>query len=320
MFRPSKKAPAAEPASAIAAQEADAAFSIFKPYASLLLAVSGGSDSMALLHLAEKWRGQRDVKITVASVDHKLREGSSRDCDFVETFCAGKSIPFVRLEWEGRKPIASIQATARDARYKLLAQAARGQGIDAIVTAHTQNDQAETVLMRLIRGSGLSGLQAMKIQSVKEGLPLLRPLLGLTRERLRATLNEAKISWREDVSNQNDLFLRVRLRKLRDELAKKFARANDALDQAAQELLSKQATQGLELAAYRAAPEEIRLRALKKMIASIHAPAYPPGDEALEDLDAALVAGVARRTLGGVLFSGGERYLRYQDEKDPRQV
>lgn len=335
MFRPNKKTPAAEQIQAIGAEEADAAFSIFKPYRSLLLAVSGGGDSMALLQLALEWRArkQNDVNLIVASIDHGLRATSVQDCTFVEKFCEVKNIPFMQLNWEGVKPVTGIQASAREARYELLAQAARAQACEAVVTAHTQNDQAETVLMRFIRGSGLSGLQAMAAVSEKQGLPLLRPLLVFSRERLRENLREARFSWREDEANEDPRFLRARLRKLMPQfaaegldaarltkLAKKIARANAALDTATQNLFMQTTGQGLELLAYRTAPEEIRLRALKLMIASIHAHDYPPADEALEDLDRTIMHGEARRTLGGVLFSCGERYLRFKDENDPRSI
>lgn len=273
------------------------------------------------------------IRIIVASIDHKLRKTSAQDCEFVASICAEKNVPFVQLNWEGAKPVTGIHAAARERRYQLLAQAAREQDCGAIVTAHTLNDQGETVLMRLIRGSGLSGLQAMSAVTEKEGVPLLRPLLGFDRERLRANLNEAGMSWREDASNEDPRFLRARLRKLMPHfavegldnahlgrLAKKIARANEALDFAAQNLLAQTTKQGLDLTAYRIAPEEIRLRALKFMISSIHAPDYPPADEALEELDASLVQGDTRRTLGGVLFSAGARYLRFKNENDPRNL
>lgn len=287
---------------------------------------------MALLHLAGTWCARHDIKLTVASVDHQLRSASRQDCDFVENACAQKNIPYLRLSWEGAKPVTGIQHAARSARYQLLAQAARASGYEAIVTAHTLNDQAETVLMRLIRGSGLTGLQAMQPVSEKEGLPLLRPFMNFTRAQLRDTLNDAGLSWREDASNDDPRFLRPRLRKLMPalaqeglneaqltKLAKKFARANVALDAAAQDLFNRKSKDGIELASYRAAPEEIRLRVLKIMLASIHAQAYPPADEALEELDAAIMAGVTRRTLGGAIFSAGGRFLRVTQEDDLRK-
>jgi tRNA(Ile)-lysidine synthase len=335
VFRPNKKTPAAEQAQAIGAEKAGAAFSILESCRSLLLAVSGGSDSMALLHLVDAWRARRKdgVKIIVASIDHRLRSSSAQDCQFVANFCAAKNIPFVQLAWEGTKPVTGLQEAARKTRYKLLAQAARENNCEAIVTAHTLDDQAETVLMRLIRGSGINGLQAMAAISEKENMPLLRPLLVFERERLREILREAGIAWREDASNEDARYLRARLRRLIPQLAeegldtarlnllaKKAARVNVALDHAAQNLFAQIAPQGLELSIYRAAPEEIRLRALKLMIASFHARAYPPADEALEDLDAAIMSGKARRTLGNVIFSSGQRYLRFSDENDPRSL
>ncbi len=332
MFRPSKKPPAAE-AAVITAPEADSAFAIFSPYSSLLLAVSGGSDSMALLQLAHEWRARQGhtTKLVVASIDHRLRDASKDECEFVAAFCAARNIPHVQLHWEGAKPASGIQEAARQMRYRLLIEAARAQGCEAIVTAHTMDDQAETVLMRLMRGSGLSGLQGMSTVSEKEGLPLLRPLLVFPRERLRVSLRAAGLSWREDASNEDARFLRPRLRKILPQLAeegldatrfvklaKKFARANEALDEGARQLLAS--SKELERTAYRTTPEEIRLRALKLVIASFNPDAYPPSDEELEALDAALTGEEkVRRTLGGVIFSAGERYMRFSEEKGRRK-
>ena len=335
MFKPSNVAPAADPPSSISAQEADAAFSVSEPYRSLLLAVSGGSDSMALLHLVNEWRARHEKNVTfiVASIDHRLRSASAEECAFVAAVCASRDIPHIQLVWEGAKPVTGIQEAARNVRYKLLADCARANACQAIVTAHTLNDQAETVLMRLIRGSGLQGLQAMSNVSEIENLPLLRPFLHFEHERLRANLREASIAWCEDASNQDGRFLRPRLRKLMpllekegldsarlEKFAKKIARANAALDKSASDLFTQMTSQGLERKTYRLAPEEIRLRALKLMIASICPLAYPPADAALEDLDTALIGNnPIRRTLAGVIFSAGERYMRFKDENDPRQ-
>lgn len=337
MFKPSSAALAAEQKiHPLSNAEADELFSIFFKYNSLLFAVSGGSDSLALIHLADEWRKRqgREIKFLVAHVDHGLRSASVQDASHVEEFCQARELPFIALQWQGEKPVTSIQSTARAARYKLLTKAAKEHRCEAMVTGHTLDDQAETILMRLARGSGLQGLEGMAKLSKKEGCDLLRPLLDIPKTRLRATLHEAQIPWREDESNTDGGFLRPRLRRLLPllaeeglgaarfkQFARKVARANAALDFAASAILENMNDSKLERKTYCAAPTEIRLRILKRIIASFSCSSYPPSDEALENLDAAINNHEkARRTLGGVIFSAGPRYLRFMAEKDARQI
>ncbi|MES2906150.1 MAG: tRNA lysidine(34) synthetase TilS [Pseudomonadota bacterium] len=336
MFRLNRKTPAAEPFAPLLENESDDLFSSLENYASLLIAVSGGGDSMALLTLVDEWRkrNNKNIKLVAVSVDHRLRAASAEECRFVARFCEARSISHLTVAWEDEKPVTAIQESARAARYELLAQTARAHNCEAIVTAHTQDDQAETILMRLARGSGVIGLKGMNAMSQKCGLPLLRPLLGISRERLRASLIAAGVMWCEDDSNEDKCFLRPRLRRLLPLLAQegldaarftkisgKLARANDALDHFTQSLFDHVRERQMERSLYRSAPAEIRLRLLQKMIASLHALPYMPGDDQLEDLDTAICSEAdMRRTLAGVIFSAGSRYLRFQAENDPRKT
>ncbi len=184
--------------------------------ARVLLAVSGGADSMALAHLASAVVASGAGPLfAVATVDHGLRAASADEARMVAAWCAGLGLSHQTLRWEGAKPIAGIQERARAARYFLLAHAAEAGGFDAVMTAHTGDDQAETVLMRLKRGAGPRGLAAMGAPlsiaaAASAPVALLRPLLGETRASPRAVLAGAPFI--DDPSNDDTRFERVRAR------------------------------------------------------------------------------------------------------------
>lgn len=184
-------------------------------FTQVVLAVSGGPDSMALLHLAASWSqltAEPAPRFIVATVDHRLRPESAAEAAAVARLSAVYSFAHHVLHWDAPRPATGSQAAARAARYRLLAAHARQTGSDAIVTAHTRDDQAETLLMRLARGSGVDGLAAMSSTTEIEGVTVLRPLLGVAKSRLVATLAAAGIACCDDPSNQNMDFERVRLR------------------------------------------------------------------------------------------------------------
>lgn len=192
----------------------------------LVLAVSGGVDSMALMHVvAESLAKPKRAHVLVATVDHALRPESADEARFVADEAHKLGLRHVTLVWQGAKPATGIQEAARAARYQLLADACRDQRATdtRLVTAHTLDDQAETVLMRLARGSGIEGLSGMSSADVlpvgsdgHSGTPaigLRRPLLRIAKARLIATLRARGLAWREDPSNENPAFERVRIRK-----------------------------------------------------------------------------------------------------------
>ena len=311
-------------------------FAGFSQYTSVLLAVSGGSDSIALLHLASLW--QRRVanapRLSVATVNHGLREAAIEEAASVEKQCALHDLPFVQLDWLGDKPKSAVQAQAREARYSLLAGHAKAHGIEAIATAHTLDDQAETVLMRLCRGSGISGLRAMAAQSIHNGVPLLRPFLHLSKNQLRDQLLQSGVAWCEDPSNRNIAFLRPRLRTLLPQLARegldaarlsllarKARRADEALDWATAHLLRNRDENGLPSKIYALAPLEIRMRLLKSMIGEYAGASYPPADDSLERLDQAILRDDhLRTTLHGTIATLKNGYLRFETELDSRKA
>jgi tRNA(Ile)-lysidine synthase len=185
------------------------------------LAVSGGSDSTALMVLFADWlrqRGADPAAHIVLTVDHRLRAQSAAEAEAVAGLAARLGFRHATLVWEGRKPQTGLQAAARDARYRLMRAHARAHGLATLLTAHTRDDQAETLLMRLARGSGLDGLTAIAPSARLGQLRVVRPLLDTPKARLRATLKQRGIPWIEDPSNQSAAFERSRLRTARDAL------------------------------------------------------------------------------------------------------
>ncbi len=239
--------PRLSPFDAISDGEVDALFASLAHVPGLVLAVSGGPDSLALLLLAARWRALRGGNapaLLVASVDHGLRAAAAEEARVVAALAEGLGIAARVLVWEGEKPQRGVQEAARAARYRLLAEAAQDMGASHVVTAHHRADQAETVLMRLAGGSGVGGLAAMRPVAPlpRTAVLLARPMLGLTKERLVAVTLEAGAVAVDDPANGDTRFLRARLRELAHEraalgltderlarLAERCARAEDAL-------------------------------------------------------------------------------------------
>ena len=212
---------------AVGDEEARALFGGLENLRGLLLAVSGGSDSTALLLLAARWakRLKRPPKLTAITIDHGLRPESAREAAAVKRLARRLGVPHRTLRWGGDKPKSGLQEAARIARYRLLAQAAARAGCEHVLTAHTLDDQAETVLFRLARGSGLTGLAGMAQASVlpvggETAIFLVRPLLHVTKARLVATLKAAGIDHSEDPTNRDPRYARARLRTLMPGLAR----------------------------------------------------------------------------------------------------
>jgi tRNA(Ile)-lysidine synthase len=213
----------------VGGDEANALFDGLAGVTGLVLAVSGGADSTALMLLAASWAKarrrsrRRAPKLLAVTVDHGLRKEAAREALAVKRLARRLGVPHRTLRWRGAKPASGLQEAARNARYALIARAARRAGFAHILTAHTIDDQAETVLFRLARGSGLTGLGGMA-----EVLPLpadpalflVRPLLAIAKSRLIATLAAAAIPHSEDPSNADPRFTRVRLRALLPDLAR----------------------------------------------------------------------------------------------------
>lgn len=314
--------------SPVSASEAKSLFADLVRVPALILAVSGGPDSTALLVLAARWRAplKRGPKLFAVTVDHALRPQSAEEARTVGRLARKLGIPHRILKWSGRKPSTGLQAAARDARYRLLAKAANRIGARYILTAHTLDDQAETVLFRLARGSGISGLSAMARQLDMAGLALVRPLLDLPKARLVETLRRAGIDFADDPSNRDPRFTRARLREVMPVLAQeglsarrlstlaaRLRRADAAIEAMVQvaalelaERKTRPASIAFPVEGFIKLPAEVALRLLGRAVATI-------GDEGpvelgkLENLLAALFAPqtpeTIRRTLAGALVT-----------------
>ena len=285
------------------------------------VAVSGGPDSLALLVLAA---AARPGRIEAATVDHRLRAESRAEAEAVARACAGLGVPHavLEVEWE-EKPTAAIQERARDARYALLATWLGERGLDALATGHHADDQAETLAMRLNRGSGVRGLAAMRPRAFVPGsvLPLVRPLLGWRRRELAEVCAAAGLEPVADESNSDERFERVRIRQAlagaawldAAALARSaghLAAADEALEWAADAEWERAVTVGQDGIRYRAgAPHEIVRRVVARAVAALASEGrgQPFGGSELDRLIAALAAG-RTATLKGVMCSGGTEW------------
>jgi tRNA(Ile)-lysidine synthase len=189
-----------------------AAASLFEDGDTVLAAVSGGADSMALLHLLHRLAPRRRLRVVVAHLDHALRRGSAADARFVAKEASSRGLEFVM----DRRPVhrkkdESPEEAARRVRRAFLLEARKQAGAGCIATGHTLDDQAETILLRLARGAGPAALGGM--QASGPG-PFVRPLLAIERAALRDWLRRQRVRWREDASNRSLAFDRNRLRRL----------------------------------------------------------------------------------------------------------
>jgi tRNA(Ile)-lysidine synthase len=222
----------ADDAGPIGDAEADRLFADLVNESALVLAVSGGADSTALLYLLARWRKRHkpSPELHAVTIDHALRPQSRREASDVKRIAAQLGVVHRTMRWTGEKPATGVQEKARAERYRLLLAAAHRAGARCVITAHTLDDQAETVLFRLARGSGLAGIGAMArvshagfhapvMRGAKGSPALVRPLLGVAKARLVATLRAAGIAHMEDPSNDDPRFARVRWRKLAAVLA-----------------------------------------------------------------------------------------------------
>ena len=292
----------------------------FETCPQLAVAVSGGPDSLALTLLADAWAKARDGAVIGITVDHGLRPESAAESHAVARWLKARGIRHHILRWRGEKPQANLQAAARAARYGLLESWCRRASVLHLLLGHQREDQAETFLIRIARGSGVDGLAAMAPVVETACVRLLRPLLSVPRARLRATLEAAGQGWIEDASNQDPRHARARLRALLPTLAceglavprlaataDRIGRARHALEAWTARLLVEAVT--VDSAGYAlltrgplaTAPAEVGLRALARVIQCVGDGAYAPRLERLERLYRELVdEGLPRaRTLGG---------------------
>jgi len=290
-------------------EQRDSLFAPLSAAKGLLIAVSGGPDSTALLWLASQWARKTKVPVTTATVDHGLRPESAGEAATVARLSEKLGLSHASLLWEGEKPKTGLPERAREARYGLLAEHARALGADTVVTGHHLDDQAETVLMRLLRGSGVAGLAGMTAVSERDGVKIARPLLAVSKAELIACCDAAGLRYFEDPSNRDPKFTRARLRHmLADEgmdapalarLARRAARAEEALKtmtEAAEARLGLVANLSCRIDDLAQEPGEIALRLIAAAIAKVGGrEARRLGLEKIEALADGLVQAYRRR-------------------------
>lgn len=303
--------------------EIAALFEPLNAFGHVLAAVSGGSDSMALMGLLAQWaRAQPHLKLSIATVDHGFRPEARAEAEFVAQTAEALGLSCTILTREGPVPDSGLQEAAREARYDLLYGCARAIDARVLVTAHHADDQAETVLMRLCHASGPSGLAGMRSDMPRGAVTLMRPFLNVPKARLAASLVELGLESLNDPSNADPRFERVRLRHLGDVLAgfgltrerlgllaKRAARADAALDRAAETAFVRHRLAGPNGMVFAGTlfgePREIILRVLAKGLARTVSDRQVRL-ERLEDLTEALCQAYGRRetlgrTLGGAV-------------------
>lgn len=273
---------------------------------------------MALCLLADRWVRARGGALLALSVDHGLRPDSVVEARTVADWLGARRIAHRVLPWRDHELRGSVQASARTARYRLLEGACAEDGILHLLLAHTRDDQAETVLLRLSKGSGIDGLAAMATVRETAEIRLLRPFLGIDKVRLRATCRGFRQEWVEDPSNTARHYARGRLRRTSAALAeegltpdrladtaRRAGRARSALEAGAAALMSRAVSiypEGyatVDRALLIQAPEELALRTLSRCLLTVGAGDHPPRLERLERLYRALRGDEGGRTLAG---------------------
>lgn len=300
-----------------------------------LVACSGGPDSIALVVLADQWAQAQGMRARAVCVDHGLRPEAGSEAQGVARALNDYGVVTTVLHHEGSKPVRDIQAAARQIRFRLLTDWVQAGDLPYkhIFLAHHQDDQAETVLLRLARGSGVDGLAAMAPVTQRDGIALLRPLLPFPKARLLATAQASGLPIVTDPSNGDRAFARVRMRQMQDRLAaegltsqrlsrtaERMARASAALTQARDQFLKDHTVcHPAGFVTFNPAdlcelPEEIALRCLSHMLRVLGGNDYPTREERVIALHRALAQDPAAMTgLQGGRTLSGVRIMPWRD-------
>ncbi len=318
----------ARPAEADPRSALDAALAPFSNAGRIGVAVSGGGDSVAALVLcAERVASER---LYAATVDHGLRPEARAEAEQVAALCQRLGVAHSILCANPAGFHGNLMEAARRARMKLLAAWAQRQGLEAVILAHTRDDQAETVLMRLLRGAGVDGLSAMAPQTWQVGVLWLRPFLGVPRQALRAELLRRGIGWVEDPTNADSRFLRTRARAALAALealgieaqglaatAERMQRVRRALDCTLANLIARRVRLEHGTLVFDpelfAAPEELLERLFANAIAVLSNCDHPPRRAAMGRAIAAVMAGRVV-TLSGVMLQPGAAIRLWREE------
>ena len=303
---------------------ADPALAAARPSV-FVVGVSGGADSMALCLLLARWCRAHGHHLVALTVDHALRPASAAEAGRVSRWLAARGIAHEILSWHGEKPGTGLQAAARSARFALLTARTAALGARGLFLAHHLQDQAETMVMRLARGSGPDGLAGIRSRQMRGGIPVLRPLLPVPPARLRAQCLAEAQAWIEDPSNRDRRFERVRIRQQATQLADvgldaaalsrlalAFGRLRDWSETRLVSFLLDAGTLDprgfatLALSAVREMPLPLRGKLMSGLLQSIGGLDYPPRGDGLDRLLKWLDGGGGNRTtLGGCLVWRG---------------
>ena len=304
-------------------------FFFFKPPSKIGIAVSGGGDSMALLHLLARCAEHTGHPIEAVTVDHGLRPEAADEAAMVATFCAKANIRHTTLKWEGWDGQGNLSAAARNARYAMMADWAKERGIGGIVLGHTCDDVAETFLMRLARKAGVDGLASMDVEFKKNGIRWARPLWQQHRSELRDYLRRHDVRWVDDPTNDDTAYERVRVRQALQVLEPlgidveslkhvsfSMWETRAALEHYThQEAEQREVQQGGDIVLPRMPPlpNEIERRLLTKAIQWIGRSDYPPRAEAIPQIELGLPDASAH-TVGGCLLVPEKNAIRITRE------
>lgn len=292
------------------------------------VAVSGGSDSTALLHATKAWG---KVPVVAATVDHGLRPEAAEEAKAVAEMCAGPGVSHTTLDWRGWDGKGNLQAEARRNRYALLSEWANDLRADTICLGHTMDDQVETFLMRLSRSAGLEGLSGMPARFWRSGARFDRPFLMERREGLRAYLSAKNVPWVDDPSNEDEGFERVRARRAVAALEElgfdvesfdhsivNLSLANHAVNDHLKEKAAKiiKEVQGdvlVDRAGLRRLNPELQRRFMARAFMYISSEEYPPRAESISSAEAAVFSG-KNHTLHGCLMMVSDMTIRFTRE------
>ena len=311
--------------------------SILKKYKNnntFVVAVSGGSDSLALVSIIKNLMQENKYKFFFAIVDHNLRKNSAAEALSVKRLLSKYDINLTILK-NKKKIDKNIQKNAREIRYNLLEKFCKKKKAKSLIVAHHQDDQVETFLMRLSRGSGVEGLSSMnEIATLKQGTSLIRPLLDFKKNELISITKHTFNKFFKDPSNKNRKFLRTNIREVKKNLEKKgidiekivrsiknIASTKDAINFYVERSIKKYITfKGkltiLNLEKFRQEPKEIKFKIVNKIIKKTTNSYYPPrSKKVLNLIDGFQRNRIKKLTLGGCIFERKNRFLFVSKER-----
>ena len=311
--------------------------SILKKYKNnntFVVAVSGGSDSLALVSIIKNLMQENKYKFFFAIVDHNLRKNSAAEALSVKRLLSKYDINLTILK-NKKKIDKNIQKNAREIRYNLLEKFCKKKKAKSLIVAHHQDDQVETFLIRLSRGSGVEGLSSMnEITTLKQGTSLIRPLLDFKKNELISITKHTFNKFFKDPSNKNRKFLRTNIRELKKNLEKKgidiekivrsiknIASTKDAINFYVERSIKKYISfKGkltiLNLEKFRQEPKEIKFKIVNKIIKKTTNSYYPPrSKKVLNLIDGFQRNRIKKLTLGGCIFERKNRFLFVSKER-----